>query len=56
MSFVVFMIKMKLKRDLKLVIKSILEINKSVLISLKKGRFKGFGEIEDRSMNLEFTI
>ena len=44
----------KKKREWKLVTKSIVEMNKSCVISLRKGRYKGFGQVVNRSMNLEY--
>ena len=38
----------------KLIVRMVMEINKSVSISLRKGRYKSFGEFKNRTMFYEF--
>lgn len=48
------MMKNKWNWEIKLVSNSIMEMNKSVLISLRKGRYKAWGESRNRSSELEY--
>jgi RNA-directed DNA polymerase len=48
------MCKNKLNWEIELVTKGLVEMNKSCIISLRKGRYKAWGESENRSSDLEF--
>jgi hypothetical protein len=44
----------KLSLETRLIVRSIVGLDKSLLISIKKGDLKDFGVKKDRSMSIEF--